>query len=648
MSDDTTRGRDVALEAPEGEERSDRFPGGIPFIVGNEGAERFSYYGMRAILYVYLASLYVQFVSEEQLSEAASGAANAQATAVAHLFMAGVYAFPMIGAILADRLAGKYPVILWVSLIYCAGHAVLAVAGRFGEWDNYEWAEYGMYVGLSLIAIGSGGIKPCVSANVGDQFTAKNSHLLEKVFQIFYFIINFGSFFSTLLTPLLYKWYGAEVAFGVPGIFMAIATVVFWLGRKRFVHVSPNPGGKLGALDFVASVLLFAPVFAVIVAVFVQGDSFEAGSPQGVSPAEFYADYVSGYLSHIAQSSWHFFVIAAVLVVIGLMIFNVRQKQKQDTGFLAVLLYCIQHRKDREEGAGFFDVAREKFGDEAAKGPGSVLRIMLVFSMVSVFWALFDQHASTWIQQAKLMSRSIEVPYWTGYFAVCATVLLAAFGGVWLFSWVSNARISDRVTVALLSTIVIVGVVAGVMDAVSGETLVVELEAAQIAALNPLMVMIIIPTLNVAVYRPLAKRGIVVRPLQKMTVGMFMAAFAFASAALIQTRIEALATEGEQLHVLWQVSQYLIMTTAEVLVSVTGLEFAYTQAPRSMKSTIMGFWLLCVTGGNVLVAFLAPMEAILELSEFFWVFTGLMVFAAFVFMVLAYFYKGQSYLQADR
>lgn len=87
------------------------------------------------------------------------------------------------------------------------------------------------------------------------------------------------------------------------------------------------------------------------------------------------------------------------------------------------------------------------------------------------------------------------------------------------------------------------------------------------------------------------------------------------------------------------------MTTAEVLVSVTGLEFAYTQAPRRMKSTIMGFWLLGVTFGNVLVAFLAPMQTILSLSQFFWVFTGLMVGAALAFMVLAYLYKGRTYLQ---
>lgn len=88
------------------------------------------------------------------------------------------------------------------------------------------------------------------------------------------------------------------------------------------------------------------------------------------------------------------------------------------------------------------------------------------------------------------------------------------------------------------------------------------------------------------------------------------------------------------------------MTTSEVLISVTGLEFAYTQAPRAMKSTIMGFWLLGVTFGNVLVAFLAPVQQGFSLSEFFWLFSVLMVAASCVFAVMAKMYKGKSYLQA--
>jgi POT family proton-dependent oligopeptide transporter len=173
--------------------------------------------------------------------------------------------------------------------------------------------------------------------------------------------------------------------------------------------------------------------------------------------------------------------------------------------------------------------------------------------------------------------------------------------------------------------------------------LTVQMNAAQLAALNPLFVMMIIPALNLLLYAPLRAKGIEIKPLQKMTVGMFLTAVAFAAAAVLQQAIQV-AGDGV-IHGLWQVIPYFIMTVAEVLVSTTGLEFAYTQAPRAMKSTIMGFWLLCVTFGNLLVAFLAPLQKTIPLSQFFWLFAGLMACAATIFLILAYFYKGKTYLQ---
>ena len=600
-----------------------KFPQGIPYIVGNEGAERFSFYGMRAILYIYLTSLYLQFMPELQMGAEAAAGAKAHATQVVHLFMAGVYAFPMIGAILADRLLGKYNLILWVSFIYCSGHGVLAVAGRMGAQGQYGTAEMLMYVGLGLIALGSGGIKPCVSANVGDQFTAENSSLVSKVYQIFYFIINFGSFFSTLLTPLLKKHFGAEVAFGVPGILMAIATIVFWMGRKKFNRVPPKPGGKLGLLDVASSVLLFVPVAALIFGFFAGEDGQK---------------HVSDFIPHVAVSIF--------AVALGLYLFSVRQKKAEDAGFLAVIFHAFKHRGERRAGESFFAPAAKRYGQEAAEGPPAVLRILVVFSMVSVFWALFDQHSSTWIEQAKQMDLMMTVPTWAGYAVLATTIALAAYGGTTLMLWVSNVKIPTRIHQIVIGLVVAVIGVTLTSDLMAGRFMTLELQAAQIAALNPLMVMMIIPLLNFGVYTPLEKRGRELKPLMRMTIGMFFTAIAFACAAILQFKIEGAAVSGEKIHVLWQVVQYFIITTAEVLVSITGLEFAYTQAPRRMKSTIMGFWLLGVTFGNVLVAFLAPLQKTYALSQFFWLFTGLMTVAAVVFAVLAKFYRGKTYLQA--
>jgi POT family proton-dependent oligopeptide transporter len=167
---------------------------------------------------------------------------EAEATARVHLFNGAVYLTPFLGALLADVFLGKYMTIMLLSLVYCAGHAALACMGVFGH--SPAW----MMAGLGLIALGSGGIKPCVSAHVGDQFGVRNAHLLPRIFNWFYFSINIGAFVSMLLTPWLLEWHGPHWAFGVPGVLMALATLVFWMGRHRFIHVPP--GGRRFVREF--------------------------------------------------------------------------------------------------------------------------------------------------------------------------------------------------------------------------------------------------------------------------------------------------------------------------------------------------------------------------------------------------------------
>ncbi len=208
---------------------SEHMPKGIPYIVGNEAAERFSFYGMKCILAIFLSKhLLDSSGSPDYLSEE-------QARECVHWFQMAAYFFPIVGAILSDWMFGKYKIILSLSIVYCLGHAVLAMIDvPLGLGLSPRMI---MACGLVLIAVGAGGIKPCVSAHVGDQFGVRNQHLLTKVFGWFYFSINLGATASTLLTPLLLQNYGPAWAFGVPGILMALATFVFWLGRNKFVHI---------------------------------------------------------------------------------------------------------------------------------------------------------------------------------------------------------------------------------------------------------------------------------------------------------------------------------------------------------------------------------------------------------------------------
>lgn len=204
-------------------------PPGVPHIIGNEAAERFSYYGMKAVLAVFMVQ-YLHLMDGRGVSPMN----EAEATANYHLFNVAVYFTPFFGALLADIFLGKYRTIILLSLVYCGGHLALACMGLFGQSPSW------LLAGLVLIAVGSGGIKPCVSAHVGDQFGARNSHLLSQLFNWFYFSINVGAFVSMLITPWLLEWHGPHWAFGLPGGLMLLATLVFWMGRGRFVHVPPS------------------------------------------------------------------------------------------------------------------------------------------------------------------------------------------------------------------------------------------------------------------------------------------------------------------------------------------------------------------------------------------------------------------------
>lgn len=209
-----------------------RMPRGIFYIVGNEAAERFSYYGMRTILVVFMT----KYLLDSQGNEAFM--TKAQAMVWFHTFGTFVYFFPLLGALVSDIFWGKYKTIMTLSIVYCLGHLCLAFMDM-GFTASIVEPRVWLALGLGLIAIGSGGIKPCVSAHVGDQFDESKKELLDKVFSFFYFAINFGSFFSTLLIPKLLEYYGPSVAFGIPGILMFIATLVFYLGRREFIAMPP-------------------------------------------------------------------------------------------------------------------------------------------------------------------------------------------------------------------------------------------------------------------------------------------------------------------------------------------------------------------------------------------------------------------------
>ncbi|MEY4582298.1 MAG: hypothetical protein RL701_7001, partial [Pseudomonadota bacterium] len=245
-------------------------PDGVPFIVGNELAERFSYYGMRTILVVFMTH------HLKDASGALAVMSPEESKQVFHTFAMAAYFMPLVGAVISDVWLGKYRTIMLLSWFYCFGHLALA----------FDETRRGLYLGLFLIAIGAGGIKPCVSAHVGDQFGPRNQHLLERVFGWFYFAINLGSFVSTLLTPWLLERVSAKVAFGVPGVLMFVATIVFWLGRNHFAHIEPAGGAFLSDLKSPSGRALVLKLLGLVLFIAMFWSLYEQNSSAWVLQAE--------------------------------------------------------------------------------------------------------------------------------------------------------------------------------------------------------------------------------------------------------------------------------------------------------------------------------------------------------------------------
>ena len=163
--------------------------------------------------------------------------------------------------------------------------------------------------------------------------------------------------------------------------------------------------------------------------------------------------------------------------------------------------------------------------------------------------------------------------------------------------------------------------------------------AEEMQSANPALVMILVPLLTLGLYPRLGKLA---TPLKRMSLGLFLTAGSYVIVALLQKQMES----GAQLSVAWQTLPYIVLTTAEVLVSTTGLEFAFTEAGASMKSTIMSFWLLTVAFGNLLVTAITKLlsssgaghNSSVSTSRFL-LYAGATFAVAIVFSIAATFYR---------
>jgi POT family proton-dependent oligopeptide transporter len=171
---------------------------------------------------------------------------------------------------------------------------------------------------------------------------------------------------------------------------------------------------------------------------------------------------------------------------------------------------------------------------------------------------------------------------------------------------------------------------------------------AQIQTVNPIFILVMLPLFSYVIY-PMLSKVFRLTPLRKMGMGLFVTAFAFLIVGLIQARIDA----GQTPHIIWQIAAFVVLTAAEIMVSVTHLEFAYTQSPKKMKSLVMCTYLGSVALGNVFTAavnfFIQSKDGMVKLAgaNYFYFFVAVMAVTAVLFVFFARFYRGKVYIQDE-
>ncbi len=646
---------------------TDKMPKGIPYIVGNEAAERFSYYGMRGILTIFMVThLKNSAGSSDHMSDE-------DAKFVFHLFSAAAYFFPLVGSLVSDILWGKYRTILILSLGYCVGHACIAM-GDVGFGTAMMEPRSWLFLGLMFIAIGAGGIKPCVSAHVGDQFGAENHNLLSKTFSWFYFAINVGAAASNLLTPYLLETKGPWAAFGLPGVLMALATFVFWLGRNKFVHV-PAAGferfkeetlsadGLKALRNLIPLFLVFVPMFWCIFD--------QSGSAWVLQAARM--DRMFGW--EWLESQVQFINPVLILIMIPLFayvvypaagkLFEVTPLRKIGTGlFLAAAVFGLSGWIELQIQGGSILESATQADRQHWKADHLIDGDLENTSWMSAIDPAFHtsdsdpgarragEETSRTLLPQEFVFQLRESRAWTldGVRVHPATNL-----GLFLRKQKEkgNDEAARRMAAVEVDTCHPKTIRISVADSPNPKrgwkqvaelslTRSVEPQAAKFQTIQAKYV-------KMEIVENWGGPFVGLGEVEILAAGK-LPAESNDELAKVWPNVGAM---GYRPNIYWQFIAYILLTAAEVMVSIVCLEFAYTQAPKAMKSFIMGIYFLGVSLGNIFTAavnfFIQNEDGTSKLAgaNYYWFFTIAMLVTAVVYVEWSKHYRGQTYIQGE-
>nr|XP_057937878.1 solute carrier family 15 member 2 isoform X3 [Doryrhamphus excisus] len=660
------------------------YPTSICFIVVNEFCERFSYYGMKAVLTLYFLT-YLHW--DHDLS-----------TAVYHAFSSLCYFTPILGALIADSWLGKYKTIIYLSIVYVIGHVVKSLGAIPLLGGSSIHISLSM-VGLILIAFGTGGIKPCVSAFGGDQFQEEHVSERMKFFSIFYMSINAGSFLSTIITPILrgdVECFGGDcfaLAFGVPAALMMVALVVFIAGSSLYRRNPPQGNILLEVckcIDFAIKNRW-------------RRSRYESSRKHWLDWAE--DKYSKRLIMEIKMvlrvlvlfiplpMFWALFdqqgsrwTLQATRMNMGIGTFSVKPDQMQMLNPLLILVFVpifdliiyplgrlcrINITPLRKMATGMVFAA-------LAFGAAALVEVNAVKTVVNPAPA-----GKCLLQVFNLAPGGVQlhfpngepfpepIPYLQDPPQYVTLPLGAPSSNISIDVRSSGSSSACDVTFVQQEAYSLIlhpstnGILCSlVKDHIKKD----DGGAPLLRFLNtlPEAVSITVGDEEFSVSSDYAvsanktvERGeynkvhcsFKSKTCSDLDLGLldFGASYTVILAEDSGTMAahKMVDVQANNVHIAWQIPQYVLITAGEVMFSVTGLEFSYSQAPANMKSVLQAGWLLTVAFGNVIVLIVAEGAGLEQWKEFL-LFAGLLMGVCIIFSIMAYFYTYVQPQQMDK
>lgn len=566
-------------------------PIGLFVLFFTEMWERFSYYGMRALLILFLVA---------KVNEGGWGWTRAEAYSLFGWYVMLVYFLPLLGGWLADNKWGHVKTVIVGASIITAGHASMAISDLQIGMD----LKFVFYLGLMLIVLGTGLFKPNMSSIVGKMYSPQ-SKKKDGAYTIFYMGVNAGAFIGVLLVGWIGETFSWSWGFGLAGIFMFFGLLQFYFARSVFgkaastpkpKEVDLTPEEKEREVPFTRTDLTIAAIggfFAItwivngIFSVVTRGNQFLM---ENVFSFDFQGQVMSMDLSNI------FFLLSLVIFII-----------------LGVSRLGRYHPIERDR-----------------------LKVVFIIAFfVIFFWSSFEQAGTSMTIFARDYTNRVLSGDWGMVYKIVDFILSVAPMLVltWVIYKLARAILKKYPLTVLFTsisfTIIWILVIIRVYDKVTGTTTIVDTSWFQI--LNPVFIISLAP-----LYSKFWKRTSFSGP-QKFMMGLTLLAAGFGMLTIGAATIPP-GAETASVSMIWLLLAYFLHTMGELAVSPVGLSYVSKLAPARMLAFLFGIWYVFTGLSGKLASIMAEYsDKIAEsvgLSGFFLIFTIVPFVAGLVILSL--------------